>query len=69
MEEGLRVFESYFGFRPKGCWPSEGAVSADTLKLVSRHGFNWVATGEKVLRNSLNASSMLDSSIYKPYKL
>ena len=69
MEEGLRVFESFFGFRPKGCWPSEGAVSADTLKLISRHGFSWTATGENVLRNSFNLSDMPDASIYKPYKL
>ena len=69
MEEGLRVFESYFGFRPKGCWPSEGAVSEDTLKLISRHGFNWAATGENVLRNSFNLSEMPDASVHKPYKL
>jgi alpha-amylase/alpha-mannosidase (GH57 family) len=69
MEEGLRVFESHFGFRPKGCWPSEGAVSADTLKLIQQHDFDWVATGENVLRNSLNLCDMLDANIHKPYKL
>jgi alpha-amylase/alpha-mannosidase (GH57 family) len=69
MEEGLRVFESFFGFRPKGCWPSEGAVSAETLKVVSQHGFEWAATGENVLRNSLNASGMSNASIHRPYKL
>jgi len=69
MEEGLRVFESFFGFRPKGCWPSEGAVSEATLTLINRHGFDWAATGENVLRNSFNLSEMSDASIYKPYKL
>jgi alpha-amylase/alpha-mannosidase (GH57 family) len=69
MEEGLRVFESHFGFRPKGCWPSEGAVSTETLKLVSQHGFEWAATGENVLRNSFTLSDMQDASIHKPYKL
>jgi len=69
MEEGLRVFESFFGFRPKGCWPSEGAVSEETLKLVSRHGFTWAASGENVLRNSFNLSDMQDESVHKPYKL
>ena len=69
MEEGLRVFESFFGFKPKGCWPSEGAVSEDTLKLISRHGFTWAATGENVLRNSFNLSEMQDASVHKPYKL
>jgi len=69
MEEGLRVFESFFGFRPKGCWPSEGAVSEDTLKLISRHGFTWAASGENVLRNSFNLSNMPEASAHKPYKL
>jgi len=69
MEEGLRVFESYFGFKPKGCWPSEGAVCTETLKLIAKHGFEWAATGENVLRNSLNLSGIHDASIHKPYKL
>ena len=69
MEEGLRVFEAFFGFRPKGCWPSEGAVSTETMKIISQHGFTWTATGENVLRNSFNLSEMQDASIYKPYKL
>ncbi len=69
MEEGLRVFESYFGFRPKGCWPSEGAVSVETLKLISQHGFTWAATGENVLRNSFNLCELEDASVHKPYKL
>lgn len=69
MEEGLRVFESFFGFRPKGCWPSEGGVSEATLKLIAQHGFDWAATGENVLRNSLKLSDMLEENIHKPYKL
>lgn len=69
MQEGLRVFESHFGFKPKGCWPSEGAVSADTLKLIQQHDFSWTATGENVLRNSLNLCDMVEANIHKPYKL
>ena len=69
MEEGLRVFESYFGFRPKGCWPSEGAVSEATLKLISQHGFKWAATGGNVLSNSLKLSDMPKASSHKPYKV
>ncbi|MTI64473.1 glycoside hydrolase family 57 protein [Methylophaga sp.] len=69
LEEGLRVFESFFGFRPKGCWPSEGAVSEETLKVIAQHGFEWAATGENVLRNSLKLSGIADANIHKPYKL
>ena len=30
IEKGLAVFERFFGFRPAGCWPSEGSVSEQT---------------------------------------
>ncbi len=49
--EGRKVFEKWFGFEPKGCWPSEGGVSDATVKLLAGHGFDWVATGDTVLHN------------------
>ncbi|WP_430009457.1 glycoside hydrolase [Methylophaga lonarensis] len=69
MEEGISVFESFFGFRPAGCWPSEGAVSTEALALIDRHGFKWAASGENVLRNSLRQSGLDDNAIHKPYHL
>ncbi len=54
--EGKKVFEHYFGFEPNGCWPSEGAISEDTLKLCNEIGIHWVASGESVMRNSLEQS-------------
>jgi alpha-amylase/alpha-mannosidase (GH57 family) len=59
LHEGLRVFEKHFGFRPIGCWPSEGSVSVPALRLFSEHQLKWVATGSNVLRNSI-AKSALD---------
>jgi len=56
LEHGIEVFERYFGFKPKGCWPSEGAVSDDAAKLMEECGFQWIASGENVLRNSMNHS-------------
>ena len=55
IEKGIECFERYFGFRPQGCWPAEGAVSTETLKLLEKAGFIWAATGETVLANSLRA--------------
>ena len=69
MKKGLEVFESFFGFRPKGCWPSEGAVSKPTIEAIAKHGFTWTASGENVLRNSLHKSGLPDNSIHKPYQL
>jgi len=54
IQYGMEVFERYFGFRPKGCWPSEGSVSDDALKLFEQSGIRWVASGENVLRHSLH---------------
>ncbi len=56
LERGIATFEKYFGHRPKGCWPSEGSVSAATLRLLSEYGLRWAASGETVLRNSIEAS-------------
>ncbi len=53
IEKGLEVFQHYFGFKPAGCWPSEGSVSTATLAQLQRYGFKWTATGETVLHNSI----------------
>lgn len=53
MTEGIKAFQHYFGHKPRGCWPSEGSLSDDTLKLMQNAGFDWVATGDSVLHNSL----------------
>lgn len=55
LHEGIKVFEQYFGKRPRGCWASEGALSDDTLKLLEEEKFDWAATGDSVLHNSLRA--------------
>jgi alpha-amylase/alpha-mannosidase (GH57 family) len=59
IERALEVFERSFGFRPAGCWPSEGGVSESTLALLSRYGFAWAASGTRVLRNSLANGEIL----------
>jgi len=33
---GIEYFEKVFGYRPVGMWPSEGSVSEEVLRLVSR---------------------------------
>ncbi len=53
LRHAIDYFEHHFGFRPAGCWPSEGALSERTLELLQNHGFNWAASGANVLRNSL----------------
>ena len=63
IKRGLEVFEEHFGFRPCGCWPSEGSVSDKTLALLAEHDFSWVASGANVLHNSINRAEM-DKIVY-----
>ena len=70
IDEGLRVFRKYFGFRPDGCWPSEGSLSEETLDLFAEAGFRWTASGETVLRNSLHRSEVsTHGCIHRPFRL
>ncbi len=56
IQQGINCFEHYFGFRPKGIWLSEGAISDDAVALVEEFGFEWTASGEGVWRNSMQLS-------------
>lgn len=72
IEKGLEVFEHYFGFRPSGCWPSEGSISEATLTLLGEYDFQWVASGETVLHNSLSKSKTElqaeQTNIHQPFR-
>ncbi len=74
MDWGIEVFEHHFGRRPRGCWPSEGAVCDDTLALLGSMGFEWAASGESVLHNSLarapaTPDRWTDQAHCRPYRL
>ncbi|MCX5643016.1 MAG: glycoside hydrolase family 57 protein [Candidatus Omnitrophica bacterium] len=56
-----------FGSEPAGCWPSEGAVSNETLNLLTREGFLWTATDEGILRRSWDGGELPADGIYQPY--
>ncbi len=64
IKKGLDIFNNHFGFKPVGCWPSEGGVSDETLEILSDYGFKWTATGGSVLNNSLSRANMIDD-VYK----
>lgn len=70
LEKGLQTFKRFFGFKPTGCWPSEGSVSEKTLKILSDVGFKWAASGGSVLHNSLNLpeNDKLEH-VHHPFKL
>ncbi len=71
VDEAIRRFSAEFGFRPKGCWPAEGAISRATLELLDSRGFEWAASGANVLRASLAAghSELGEAGFDQPWRL
>jgi alpha-amylase/alpha-mannosidase (GH57 family) len=74
IARAIQTFVETFGVRPKGCWPAEGGVSEQALALFDEFGFEWVATGGAVLRNSLSALGVSEAErsvtrLHRPYRL
>ncbi len=69
MKKGIETYKKYFGFEPHGCWPSEGSISGETIELISEMGIKWLASGETVLRNSLQKMATApDECIHQAYQ-
>jgi alpha-amylase/alpha-mannosidase (GH57 family) len=72
IERGLEVFEDFFGFRPVGCWPAEGAISTASMELLQGSGFRWVASGQQVLHNTLSherRGALPANWVHRPYRI
>ncbi len=70
LQKGREIFERFFGFEPRGCWPSEGSISDATVELLAEAGYTWSASGGRVLDNSLGQSDSIDaSSHFRGFKL
>jgi alpha-amylase/alpha-mannosidase (GH57 family) len=72
---GLSTFQRHFGFRPKGIWPPEGALSEAALALLGEAGVSWVATDEALLLRSPPVSHLAFGEgdrarlLFRPWKL
>ncbi|MGZ8186277.1 MAG: glycoside hydrolase [Methylobacter sp.] len=70
LEKGVQTFKRFFGFTPKGCWPSEGSISEQTLKILGDFGFDWAASGGSVLHHSLHLpENKRPPGVHHPYRL
>jgi alpha-amylase/alpha-mannosidase (GH57 family) len=67
LREARRSVVQHFGITPRGCWPSEGAISTPTLGLIAEAGFSWTASGGGVLTNSLAAAHQTVSCVHRPF--
>lgn len=72
---GFATFEKHFGFRPRGMWPPEGALSEGTLALLGESGVSWTASDEAVLLQSLPAGKRdfgegdRARTVFRPWRL
>jgi alpha-amylase/alpha-mannosidase (GH57 family) len=72
LQSALDSHARRFGAAPRGVWPAEGSVSPGLLDVLSGNGLAWVASGERVLYNSLAATHRAGSRshyLYRPYRL
>jgi alpha-amylase/alpha-mannosidase (GH57 family) len=75
LERAVACHERFFGVRPRGFWPPEGAVSEAVVGLGAAQGLNWMATDEVILARSLGTSFGRDGHghleqpdlLYRPY--
>ncbi len=74
LQQGIDVFQHYFGLKPQGVWLSEGGISADAVSLLDEMGIRWTASGEGVWRNSCRLSGYdgedehSKRSLFMPYQ-
>ncbi|MGB4330081.1 MAG: glycoside hydrolase family 57 protein [Dethiobacteria bacterium] len=70
-------YQRLFGKLPQGIWPSEMAVSPETVALFATYGFDWSISDEQILARSLNAEIIRDGYghvlngdlLYQPYRV
>lgn len=58
LKRAVECHQRVFGRRPRSCWPSEGAVSAQAVAAIEAAGFDCLATSVSVLRPSLERSGI-----------
>lgn len=66
VDRSISLYKETFGVSPRGFWPAEGAVDAESLAIYVKKGISWIATDEDILFRSLDSSDR--SHLYKHYR-
>ena len=77
LEEAVVSHVRGFGVKPRGVWPSEGAVSPEAADAIKQARLEWFASDEGVLGRSANITFERDDIgalvhpelLYRPYRL
>ncbi len=67
IRNAVEFYEKTFNQKPKGMWPSEGAVSQSMVKLVIEEGLEWIASDEEILGASILSNPHDKDLLYQPY--
>jgi alpha-amylase/alpha-mannosidase (GH57 family) len=76
LQKSVEIYQAHFGQAPRGMWPGEGSVAQEIVPLVSKAGYQWMASGEPVLAASLGIGSFTRDAhdtvqeadqLYRPY--
>ena len=72
IADGLSFMERH-GLPAVGCWPPEGAVSADALAAYAAAGVRWLVTDEGILERSLDEplrdNGVASERLYRSWRL
>ncbi|HEX4593293.1 MAG TPA: glycoside hydrolase family 57 protein [Bryobacteraceae bacterium] len=66
LKTAREFIEREFGRAPVGLWPSEGSVSDEALAIAAEAGFEWAATDNGVLAQTLHKTAGPDVT-YRSY--
>jgi alpha-amylase/alpha-mannosidase (GH57 family) len=66
LQTARDFIEREFGRAPAGLWPSEGSVSDEALSIAAELGFQWAASDNGVLAQTLHKTAGPDLT-YHPY--
>jgi len=69
VREARTVVRDVLGVDIDGIWPSEGAVSPETLELFDDLGVGWCASDEEVLERSRGSAWSRADDLYRPWRL
>lgn len=64
LDLAIEGFERYFGTRPVGMWPPEGAISDGVVRMMASRGLRWIASDEEILRRTLGGDLTPDERLY-----
>ena len=76
IRRAVALYREHFGCRPRGLWPSEGAVCPEMVFRLAAEGFQWFASDEAVLALSRGEWVQRDGYghvmnprlLYQPYR-